>query len=63
MTEFVLVIDQGTTSTRAMVFNDIGEVISLAQQELPQSFPREGWVEHDPTYHLGTRAYPLSGSH
>jgi glycerol kinase len=48
MSEFVLVIDQGTTSTRAIVFDQSAEVVSLAQKELPQSFPKDGWVEHDP---------------
>jgi glycerol kinase len=48
MPEYVLVIDQGTTSTRAMVFDSAARVISQASQELPQSFPQDGWVEHDP---------------
>jgi glycerol kinase len=48
MSEYVLVIDQGTTSTRAVVFDDKAQLMSLAQQELPQSFPQDGWVEHDP---------------
>jgi glycerol kinase len=48
MSEYVLVIDQGTTSTRAVIFDDKAQLISLAQQELPQSFPHDGWVEHDP---------------
>ena len=44
----VLAIDQGTTSTRAMLFDGMGRVVSTAQKELPQIYPREGWVEHDP---------------
>jgi glycerol kinase len=48
MPEYVLVIDQGTTSTRAMIFDQQAKVISQASQELPQSFPQDGWVEHDP---------------
>lgn len=48
MSEFVLVIDQGTTSTRAMVFDQHAHVVSVAQQQLPQIFPQDGWVEHDP---------------
>src|SRR5208337_2241494 len=47
-TAFVLVIDQGTTSTRAVVFNADGAPVALARQEIPQIFPRSGWVEHDP---------------
>ncbi|MBI2383732.1 MAG: glycerol kinase GlpK [Gammaproteobacteria bacterium] len=45
---FLLAIDQGTTSSRAIVFNAAGKRISLAQKELPQSYPKPGWVEHDP---------------
>ena len=44
----VLVIDQGTTSTRAIVFDGDGAPVSAAQREFPQIFPRPGWVEHDP---------------
>jgi glycerol kinase len=43
----LLSIDQGTTSTRAMLFNGHGEVLGRAQQELPQHYPHDGWVEHD----------------
>src|SRR3984885_1398622 len=45
---FVLAIDQGTTSSRAMVFRADLSVAGLAQQEFPQHFPASGWVEHDP---------------
>ncbi len=44
----ILAIDQGTTSTRAMVFDDMGRVQAQAQRELPQIYPKDGWVEHDP---------------
>ena len=44
----VLVVDQGTTSTRAIVFDADSTPIAMAQRELRQIFPREGWVEHDP---------------
>ena len=44
----VLAIDQGTTSTRAIVFDDTGRPVASAQKELPQIFPKSGWVEHDP---------------
>jgi glycerol kinase len=44
----VLVIDQGTTSTRAVVFDGDGAPVALAQQEFAQIFPQPGWVEHDP---------------
>jgi len=48
MTTRLLAIDQGTTSTRAIVFDQSLGVIGVAQQEFPQHFPRSGWVEHDP---------------
>ncbi|AZN29978.1 glycerol kinase [Flaviflexus salsibiostraticola] len=50
MTEkkYVLAIDQGTTSSRAIVFNHAGEIVSVGQLEHEQIFPRPGWVEHDP---------------
>lgn len=44
----VLAIDQGTTSTRAIVFDAEGRPVASAQKELPQIFPKPGWVEHDP---------------
>jgi glycerol kinase len=48
MADYVLAIDQGTTSTRAMVFDHEGKVVSTGQLEHQQIFPRAGWVEHDP---------------
>jgi glycerol kinase len=45
---FVLALDQGTTSSRALLFNDRGGVVSVAQQEFTQYYPQPGWVEHDP---------------
>jgi glycerol kinase len=44
----LLAIDQGTTSTRAVVFDERGVRLAAAQRELPQAFPQPGWVEHDP---------------
>src|SRR4051812_23778706 len=44
----ILAIDQGTTSTRALVFDTKGRPRALAQQPLRQIYPRDGWVEHDP---------------
>ncbi len=49
MTDYILSIDQGTTSTRAMIFDHGGSVISTGQLEHEQIFPRAGWVEHDAT--------------
>jgi len=44
---YVAAIDQGTTSTRCLVFDHQGRLVSLAQQQHTQHFPRPGWVEHD----------------
>ncbi|HLS23107.1 MAG TPA: glycerol kinase GlpK [Pseudogracilibacillus sp.] len=44
---YILAIDQGTTSSRAILFNKQGEVVGIAQQEFEQFFPKPGWVEHD----------------
>ncbi|MBB5715133.1 glycerol kinase GlpK [Sphingomonas aerophila] len=44
----ILSIDQGTTSTRALVFDQAGSLLATAQRELPQHYPADGWVEHDP---------------
>jgi glycerol kinase len=48
MKEFVLALDQGTTSSRAILFDSSGAPASAVQQEFPQIFPKPGWVEHDP---------------
>ncbi|KZM45759.1 glycerol kinase [Marinomonas sp. SBI22] len=48
MTNYILAIDQGTTSSRAIVFDAKGKRIGQAQQEFNQIFPHDGWVEHDP---------------
>ena len=48
MSKFVLALDQGTTSSRAIVFDRSGKAVSTAQQEFPQIFPGPGHVEHDP---------------
>ena len=48
MSKFVASIDQGTTSTRCMIFDHTGNVVALAQKEHQQIFPKPGWVEHDP---------------
>ncbi|MBJ7881980.1 glycerol kinase GlpK [Gelidibacter salicanalis] len=48
MAEYILALDQGTTSSRAIIFNKKGAIISIAQKEFTQYFPKPGWVEHDP---------------
>ncbi|WP_047549611.1 glycerol kinase GlpK [Psychroserpens sp. Hel_I_66] len=49
MGKYILSLDQGTTSSRAIVFDKKGNVVSMAQKEFTQYFPKPGWVEHDPT--------------
>ena len=46
--KFILALDQGTSSSRAIVFDHEGNICSVAQQEFTQHFPKPGWVEHDP---------------
>ena len=46
--KFILALDQGTSSSRAIVFDHEGTVRSVAQKEFTQHFPKPGWVEHDP---------------
>ncbi len=49
MTEqYVIAFDEGTTSARAVIFDRSGSVVTIAQEEFPQIYPRPGWVEHDP---------------
>ena len=47
--DHVLAIDQGTTSSRAIIFDADRKVVAIAQEEFPQHFPDSGWVEHDPS--------------
>ncbi len=47
MTRYIMALDEGTTSTRAIVFNHAGETVASAQREFTQYFPNSGWVEHD----------------
>lgn len=49
VTRYVAAIDQGTTSSRCIVFDHSGRIVTVAQKEHQQIFPRPGWVEHDPT--------------
>ena len=48
MKSYLLALDQGTSSSRSIVFDMQGQLCAIAQQELPQIYPRPGWVEHDP---------------
>src|SRR3989442_124249 len=46
--KYILSLDQGTTSSRAILFDHAGSIIAVAQKEFPQIFPKPGWVEHNP---------------
>lgn len=56
MNQYILALDQGTTSSRAVVFDQKGSIISVAQKEFTQIFPQPGWVEHDPSEIWATQA-------
>lgn len=48
MSKYIIALDQGTTSSRAVLFDEQGAIKGIAQQEFQQIFPKSGWVEHDP---------------
>ena len=54
--KYILALDQGTTSSRAIVFDHEGQIRSVAQKEFPQYFPQPGWVEHNPNEIWGSEA-------
>ena len=56
MEEYILALDQGTTSSRAIIFDHEGKIRSIAQKEFTQIFPQSGWVEHDPNEIWSTQA-------
>jgi glycerol kinase len=45
--KYIVAFDQGTTSTRAIIFDKKGGIVSISQKELKQHYPKSGWVEHD----------------
>lgn len=49
MNQYIISLDQGTSSSRAVLFNDKAQIVDIAQKEFVQHFPKPGWVEHDPT--------------
>jgi len=57
--KYIIALDQGTTSSRALLFNEKGIIINVAQKEFRQIFPRPGWVEHDPNEIWGTQSAVL----
>ncbi|HOT49579.1 MAG TPA: FGGY family carbohydrate kinase, partial [Candidatus Hydrogenedentes bacterium] len=46
--KFILALDQGTTSSRSIVFDEAGGIVAAASEPFEQIYPRPGWVEHDP---------------
>ncbi|RAW01204.1 glycerol kinase GlpK [Pseudochryseolinea flava] len=60
MEKFIIALDQGTTSSRAVLFNKEGQIVGVAQQEFRQIFPKPGWVEHDPMEILNSQLAMLS---
>ncbi|MBQ4577960.1 MAG: glycerol kinase GlpK [Clostridia bacterium] len=62
MKDYVIALDQGTTSSRAIVFNKEGTIVSQGQYPLPQHYPQPGWVEHDPADILRTQLMALAAA-
>jgi len=56
MSKYILALDQGTTSSRAIIFDNAGKIVSVAQKEFTQIYPKAGWVEHDPMEIWGTQS-------
>ncbi len=54
--KYIMALDQGTTSSRAIIFNKKGEIVKVAQNEFTQYYPKSGWVEHDPMEIWGTQS-------
>ena len=54
--KYVMALDQGTTSSRAILFNKKGEIVKIAQKEFNQIYPKAGWVEHDPMEIWGSQS-------
>lgn len=67
MSDYILVLDEGTTSTRAMLFASDGALVASEQAEITQHYPQEGWVEHDPleiwekTFACALKVIPKAG--
>lgn len=55
--KYIMSLDQGTTSSRCIIFNEKAEIVSLAQKEFKQYYPQPGWVEHDPFEILESQLY------
>jgi len=62
MPSYILSLDQGTTSSRSIIFNHAGKIVSVAQKEFRQHYPQAGWVEHDPMEIWSSQATVLTES-
>ncbi|MEL7608190.1 MAG: glycerol kinase GlpK [Bacillota bacterium] len=60
MAKYVLAMDQGTTSSRAVLFDEAGKPVAVSQNEFPQIYPKPGWVEHDPMRILASQTRAAS---
>ena len=60
MNGYVVALDQGTTSSRAIIFDAKGKPVTIAQYPFPQIYPKPGWVEHDPMVILETQFRALA---
>lgn len=60
MAKYIIALDQGTTSSRAVLFDEHAQIKGIAQQEFRQIFPQSGWVEHDPSEILSTQVMMLT---
>ena len=58
--KYIIALDQGTTSSRSVLFNASGQIVDIAQQEFTQIFPQSGWVEHDPKEIMSSQMGTLS---
>ena len=59
MPKYLAALDQGTTSSRAVIFTEDGQLVSSFNREFPQYYPKPGWVEHDPRDILETQVASL----
>ena len=62
MKGYVIALDQGTTSSRAIIFDQRGNIVSQAQYPFEQHYPKPGWVEHDPMDIVGTQFHALGAA-
>ena len=60
MNGYIIALDQGTTSSRSIIFDSKGNIVSLAQYPFTQIYPKPGWVEHDPMVILESQMLAMS---